>query len=194
MHGAGKAEIGLALGLPVAVDQNFLCATLARFAHEAGVLAAGHIGNTVGERPVWRGDSAVVFLDAALHLGKERFLQLRRIRHGGFEMGILGLEERADLGVQRFRLAHHLLPVLRPQPVVGIDTAAAVNRVADRTLRRKRNAAFVGGGGGSLSGGGSGGGSVFQHGREVGLRAGIGKGVLRGISGIVREDAGCGDL
>ncbi len=77
---AGDAEISVRLGERVAVEQDLLLAAFARLAAEERMLAAGDEAGVIGEGPVGSGNAGIVLLDAALHLGEERRLELLRCR------------------------------------------------------------------------------------------------------------------
>jgi hypothetical protein len=123
MVDAADPEIGLALGLLVAVDQDGLLAALARDAEEARLLAAGAEGGAVGEGPVLHRHGGIVLLDAALHLGKQRLAQFFRPGQHLRLIGVFGLQMGADVGSQHRGIAKHLLPVLRPQPGIIVRSA-----------------------------------------------------------------------
>jgi hypothetical protein len=73
---ARQTKIALAGRLEVAIENDFAVAAVPRLPEETRLLAAGDEGGAVGERTVGGGHRAVVFLDAALHLGEELFPQV----------------------------------------------------------------------------------------------------------------------
>ena len=82
MRDIGDAEISVVLGKRVAVDQDLLLTAIPLHSTEQRVLPAGDEARVVGKRPVGRGNRGIVFLDAALHLGKEALLQRLGVGHG----------------------------------------------------------------------------------------------------------------
>ncbi len=133
---AGEAEIGLARRLLVAVEQHLPVAALARLAEVARLLAAGDERGAVGIGAVLHGNGAVVFLDAPLHLGKQRLLQRLRVGHGRLLVGVLGLQMGADLRVKNGGIAEHRLPVIVAQPGIVVRSGDAVARVGHGLFRR----------------------------------------------------------
>jgi hypothetical protein len=126
VRGGAELPVGLASGFRVAVKQDRFGASAARAPAQARVLAAGDVAHEVLEGAVGGRNGAVVLLDARLHLGKQRLLQLLRVGQCRFRVGVLGVQVGADLGVQHRRVAHHLLPVVGSQPGVLVDKFDAV--------------------------------------------------------------------
>ena len=164
MIDAGEAEIVLARSLLVAIEQHHALAAFARLAEIAGLLAAGDEGGAVSERTVLHRHGTVVFLDTALHLGKKLLLQRFRIRHRRLHIGVLGLQMRADLGIEDGGVLEHLLPVVGPEPGIIVGARHAVASVAQRLLARDRRDG--------------------QAGKDGGL---VGQGDLRGFDDVVPE-------
>jgi hypothetical protein len=128
MLGAGKAEIVVAR-LDIAIEQNGFRSAIAWRAHDQGVLLALEHARIIGEGAVRRGDATVVLFDAAADFLVDRLLQrLGRLAEIGLVIGILGVEIGADFRVQRLGLLHHLLPVLRAQPMVRVVALDVVER------------------------------------------------------------------
>ena len=125
-------EIGLALGLAVAVEQQDLCRlVVARGAAEERMLAAFDVAAVVGPCSVWRGHRGVVLLHAPAHLGVERLPERRVGCQEGLGMGVLGLQIGADFGIECIRLAHHPLPVGILEPGVVVAAGDPVQRGRD---------------------------------------------------------------
>ena len=106
MHDAADAEIGVALGERVAVEQDRFSAAgahqrLLRMAHVERMLAALDVSRRIGERAVGRRNRRIVLLDAPAHLLEERLLQLFGVRHRRGEIGVLRLEIGADIRRQQ---------------------------------------------------------------------------------------------
>ena len=124
--GGAELPIGLALRLDIAVEENCFALAAARPAAQARVLPANFIARIIVERAIGRGHGAVVLLEAAFHLGKQRFPQGGDIGHRGFGVGILGFEIGADVARKLGGLTHHLLPVVRPEPGIVVADRNAV--------------------------------------------------------------------
>ena len=92
------------------------------------------IGRIIGVRPIGCGHRGIVFLDAALHLGEQLLLQRRRVGHHRFVIGVLALEEVADVLRQQRGIVHHLLPVVGLQPVIVVALLVAVPGFDARAL------------------------------------------------------------
>ena len=122
-------EIGLALGLAVAVQQQrFRRFILARCAAVERMLAALDIAAVVGPRPVRCRHRGIVLLHASAHLGVERLPERRVGSEEGLRVGVLGLQVGADLRVERLGLAHDPLPVGILEPGVIVAARDAVQR------------------------------------------------------------------
>ncbi len=135
MRQRAHRPVGLALGLPVAVDQDRFGPAAAWTPADARILAAGDGRRIVVPRTVGGGHRAVVLLDPRLHFLEQGFLQGLGVGHGRFHVGVLGLEIGTDFAVEQRWIAHHLLPVGRPQPGVVVDERDAVMADAARPLR-----------------------------------------------------------
>ena len=121
----GGAEIGVALGHGVDVEQHLLRAAAAGLAGVDGVLGAGGVAAEVFPRAVRHGDGGVVFLQAAAHLSHDCCLQGFDGGEHGFGVGVLGEQVVADVGAQDGRVAEHALPVGVLHPGVFVDADAA---------------------------------------------------------------------
>ena len=91
------AEIGMAFGELVAVNQDRFLAARARTPAEERLLAAGYVARVVVEGPVGCGYAGIVFLDPPLHFLEQRCLQSLRILHYGGRVGVFRLQMRADI-------------------------------------------------------------------------------------------------
>ena len=100
MTGGGEMKKRLSLRARVAVDQHRLCAAFARLAAIDAALTAGTKARVIGPRPVDLRRLAVILLEARAHLALELFLQAERRRQNRVGVGVLGLEQRADVGRQ----------------------------------------------------------------------------------------------
>ncbi|MNI27624.1 hypothetical protein D3C73_813710 [compost metagenome] len=141
---AGQPEIILARRFLVTVEKRLLVAAVTRRAEIMRLLAAGHEQGTIGVRSVLRRHRTVVFLDAAAHFGKQRFLQLFRIAECCFHIAVFGFQMLADFRVEDRRILEHRLPVVGPQPGIIVRTGNSVTRVADRLLGRYRRCREIG--------------------------------------------------
>ena len=128
MAGSRKAEEGLALGARVAVDQHRLLPALTRPAAVDSVLAAETIARIVGAWTVDLRRLAVVLPEPRPHLANELLLQFCARREQGVGIGVLSLEQRADIRRQPARVAQHLAPVLGPNPGVIVRPGQAMGR------------------------------------------------------------------
>jgi hypothetical protein len=113
-----ELPVGLALRFPVAVHDHLLGPTTPRAAAQPWVLSTCHVAYEVFERPIGRGNRAVVLLDARLHFREQRVLQLLRVLERGLGVGVFRLQVGADVRIEQPGIAHHLLPVGRAQPTV----------------------------------------------------------------------------
>ena len=127
MTGAGEMKKSLSFGARIAVDQHRLRAALAGLAAIDAALAAGTKARVIGPRPVDLRRLAVILLEASAHFPLELFLQSERRRQSRVGIGVLGLQQRADVGRQPARIAQHLAPIVRPDPgiIVGPGNAVA---------------------------------------------------------------------
>ena len=132
MGGGGEMKERLALGPRVAVDQHHLLAAVARSSAIDPMLAAVTVARIIGPGPVDLRRLAVVLLEARPHFAHELFLQLGRRREQRVGIGVLRLEQRADVGRQPARVAQHLAPVLGPNPGIVVVPGQAVGRVRRR--------------------------------------------------------------
>ena len=165
----GEVEIVEIGRLGVAINEDFLLADqltglrVDRAAREDRILAALAIAGEIGVVAIPLGDRAVIFLDAATDLLEDSLLQCLCRCHDGVEIGILRVQQRADIAVQDVRLAHDLLPVFVLDPLVFVDPGEADLFDRDRTLlgargfkalgpRDQRAVSVDGGGGGRIVG------------------------------------------
>jgi hypothetical protein len=94
--------------------------------------------DAVGKRAVGGGDGGIVLLDPCPHLGNEGVLQAGDVGSRRVGIGVLLVEIGADVGCQRCGLAHHLLPVVGPQPAVVVGARdAEMGRGHGATLCRR---------------------------------------------------------
>ncbi len=141
--GVGQAEIGLAPGQGVGVDQHLFLG--GRGAEPAGVdrvLRARLVADIVFERAVGRGHGGIVGLDAALHLLEQLVLQRFGPGQHRLGVGVLRLQMGADVLAQGLGIVQHLAPVLvlHPGVVVGADAAQLLDPLgAPRGYGRRRD-------------------------------------------------------
>ncbi len=126
--GRGHLVIGLALGQGLHVQQHLFAAVApaAGPAHVQWVLGAGVEADEVVERAVRHGRGGVVLLDPALHLLEQLGLQRLGRGHHRRGVGVLRLQVRADLRLQRLGVEQHLAPVVVAQPGVVVGAHLAV--------------------------------------------------------------------
>jgi hypothetical protein len=96
------------------------------------------IAHVVGVRPIGVGRRRIVLLDAALHFGKQRFLQPFGVGERALAIIVFGLQIGAYRRIELNRIAHHFAPVLRLEPGILVDEAEAVERALKGTLLRLR--------------------------------------------------------
>ncbi len=125
--GPAQVEEGSAGRERVAVDHHGLVAAAARPPAQQGVLAPVAVALIVLEGPVRDGHVAVLLLDPGPHLPDHALAQAAQGGEHRFRVGVLGLQHGPDLGRQDRRIAQNLLPVVGPQPRVGIADRDAVN-------------------------------------------------------------------
>ncbi len=140
---AGQAEIILALGLLVAIQQHLFFAAAARGAKIMRLFAAGHEKRAIGIGSVIDGHGGIVLLDAALHLLEQLFLKRLGVAHRRFHIGVFRLQMGADGGVQNGGVLEHGLPVIGPEPGVIVGAGDTVMRILNRPF-------FGGRGGGQV--------------------------------------------
>ena len=117
---AAKSEIALAR-LAIAVEQHRLRPALASGPHNQRILLPLDHPRIVGPGSVRGRHATLVFLDAPADFAVQRLDQLRlRLLERRCHIGIFRIEIRPDVIRQRLRPLHHLLPVRRPQPRIGI--------------------------------------------------------------------------
>ena len=126
MARAAEIEVGQALGHGVAVEQHLDLAAVARHATDRFVLAARVELPEIGERPVGLRHARIVFLDAAAHLGDQRFLQRLQGAEKCFGMAVLGFQIRPDVGSEQGRVAQHFLPFGIFQPGIVVNHSHAM--------------------------------------------------------------------
>ncbi len=126
MLGGAEVPIGLVFGLQVAVKKHGVRSAFTWRTCDEGVLAADDKTRIVGERAIWRRHRAVILLQTPFHLCEELVLKGARIGELLLAESVLGLKITADLSIERCRVAHHLLPVVRPEPRIVIVQCHAV--------------------------------------------------------------------
>ena len=129
-----QPEIGLAVALDVAVEDDVFRPAVARRAEIARLLAADPEGRAIGERTVLHRHRGIVFLDAALHLLEQLLAQRCGVVHQRALVGIFRFEMRADRRIERRGIAKHLLPIVGAQPCILVDARDPVTRVGHRPL------------------------------------------------------------
>ncbi len=92
MIGAGEAEIGLALGERVTVEENLFGPAVARRADDQRMLTAEPVARRVGIGAVGRRHRRIVFPDPAAQLGDEGRLEPVEGPQHRRRIGVLGLE------------------------------------------------------------------------------------------------------
>src|ERR1700722_5283678 len=88
------------LGARIAVDQHRLGAPLARPAAIDAALSAATKARVIGPWPIHLRRLAVILLEARAPFALELFLQAERRRQDRVGVGVLGLQQRADIGRQ----------------------------------------------------------------------------------------------
>src|SRR5580698_4022304 len=132
MTRAGEMKKRLSLGARVAVDQHHLPAAFARLAAKDAALAARTKARVIGPGTVDLRRLAIILFEARAHFSLEFFLQAEGRRHDRVGVGVLRLQESADVWRQSTGVAQHLAPVVRAYPAVLIRPGDAVRRVHDR--------------------------------------------------------------
>src|SRR5580658_6339900 len=120
MTRASEMKKGLSPGACIAVDQHSLRAAFTRLAAIDAALAAGTKARVIRPRPVDLRRLAIILSEARAHFALELFLQAERRRHDRIGIGILGLQQRADVRRQPTRIAQHLAPIVGPHPGVVV--------------------------------------------------------------------------
>jgi hypothetical protein len=138
MRPVAQIEEILATRQLVPVEHDLLLAALARPAAQDGVLTTAVVAIIVGEWPIRRWRSGVVFLDARPHLGNQQLLQGRRVLQQRGGIAVLGPQQLVDLGRQRFGVTQHVLPVVSPDPCILVAPAQSVGAVRHRALGSDR--------------------------------------------------------
>src|SRR5580698_4731161 len=113
MTRASEMKKSLSFGTRIAVDQHRLRAALAGLPAIDAALAAGTKARVIGPRPVDLRRLAVILLEASAHFALELLLQSKRRRQSRVGIGVLGLQQRPDVGRQPARIAQHLAPIVR---------------------------------------------------------------------------------
>jgi len=106
------------------------------------VLAAGAMPAEIGMGTIRRGDIDVIFFDAATHFRDQSLLHRAVGCHEGIGEGVLCFEICADIRRQDRRVAHHVAPVVGPQPsvIIGeVDTMDGPGRRAPLGMGRGRS-------------------------------------------------------
>ena len=117
---------GPSLGAGIAVDQHCLCAAFTRLAAIDAALAAGTKARVIGPRPIDLRRLAVILFEARAHFALELFLQAERRRQHRVGIGVLSLQESADVGRQPAWIAQHFAPIVGPHPGVVVHPRKAV--------------------------------------------------------------------
>ncbi len=138
MGTAAEMEIGLALGHRIGIEEDGLRPAVTRRTDQHRVLGAVREADSVGIGAVGRGHRGIVLLDPRAHLGDERVLEPGDVGHRGIGEAVLEIEIGADVGSQRRRLAHHLLPVVGSEPGIVVSAGDAEMRRGNRSLLGKR--------------------------------------------------------
>src|SRR5580700_2067613 len=126
MTRAGEMKKGPSLGAGIAVDQHCLCVAFTRLAAIDAALAAGTKARVIGPRPVDLRRLAVILFEARAHFALELFLQAKRRRHNRVGIGVLSLQESADVGRQPAWIAQHFAPIVGPHPGIVVYPREAV--------------------------------------------------------------------
>ena len=126
MTRASEMKKRLSLGARIAVDQHRLRAAFARLAAIDAALAAGTKARVIGPRPIDLRRLAVILFEARAHFALELFLQAKRRRQHRVGIGVLGLQERADVGRQPTWVAQHFAPIVGPHPGVVVHPRKAM--------------------------------------------------------------------
>src|SRR5690606_9116215 len=134
IRGIGQVEVGLALGLHIAVEQHLFLAPFTRRAEKARVLAALAIGRAVGVGAVLHWDGGIVLLDAPPHFSEQRALKLLGVGHERLLIGVLSLQMGADVGREPGGVLQYFLPVFGPEPGIVVNTSNAVMGDFDRAF------------------------------------------------------------
>jgi len=148
MPAAAEPEIVAGLRKFVAVEHDLVRAAISRLAAQHFMLSALAEFVEIGVRPVGRRYAGIVFLDAAAHLRDQLLLQGPGVAEELVGVGVLGFEIAADIGIEYFGIAQHLLPVRVFQPGIVVGDGNAVHGHGMRPARRDRR-----GQGGGLDGG-----------------------------------------
>src|SRR5271167_2604645 len=85
------------LGPRIAVDQHRLGTAFARLAAIDAALAAGTKARVIGPWPIDLRRLAVILFEACAHFALELFLQAERRRQHRVSIGVLSLQESADV-------------------------------------------------------------------------------------------------
>ena len=131
----------MALGQRIAVEQDGLGSAAPRDAAEQLVLTVFPEARVVFERTIGYGDIGVLVFHAAAHLLHKPLLKRRRRGHDGFRIGVLALEQIADLARQRRGIAQHLAPVFGTDPGEIVEDFRAMDGAARATSRDLRGRA-----------------------------------------------------
>src|SRR6202166_1482681 len=100
MTRASEVKESISFGARVAVDQHRLLAALAGPAAIDAALAAGTKTRVIGPWPVDLRRLAVILFEARAHFALKLFPQAKRRRQHRVRIGVLGLQQRADVGRQ----------------------------------------------------------------------------------------------
>jgi hypothetical protein len=96
------------------------------------------IAHVIRVRTIGVGHGRIVFLDAALHFRKQRFLQALGVGERALTVIVFGSQIGAYRRIELKRIAHHFAPVLRFEPGKLVDEADTVERALKGPLLRLR--------------------------------------------------------
>ncbi|MEY9406157.1 hypothetical protein ABH989_000623 [Bradyrhizobium ottawaense] len=118
---AAEPEIFVVFCKRIAVEHDLAVAAVARHAAEQLVLSTLAKPAEIGKRAVRRRHAGIVLLDPPAHLPHQRLLQAGGVAEQAVGVDVLLIQIFADVGIQHFGIAQHLLPfrVLQPGIVVG---------------------------------------------------------------------------
>ncbi len=125
MSGAIDGEKTLPFGFRIAVEEDLFGPALRLFAAEKRILPFRHETAEIGPAAIFRGHRGIVFLDPGAQLRRQPLAELCHRREDFAAPGIFRFQIGADIGIERFRLAHDALPVGVAQPGVRIGQGPA---------------------------------------------------------------------
>ena len=122
----------------IAIKEELFSPAVARFPAKQRMLPVLAIAHIIGKRPIGVGHGGIVFLDPALHFGKQRFLQGGIVGEGVLAIIVFCLQVSADRRIELLRIAHHLPPIRVFEPSELIGEPRAVQIADKRPLLRPR--------------------------------------------------------